>query len=161
MLQSRPIKHIKLNSDLFRCETHWEKGLLPETIMVEFNFRIEANHENLKSNFSNINEMRNYVTEIFGIDTVSKIANSLPLEKFKFDFATYNYERDLESITRLFYNKHIKNFMFGFYVILESKNEFQACSFDDVNMCTVTLANELSEKYFKNSNLSGYFSLKK
>lgn len=161
MLQSRPVKHIKLNSDLFQCRTHWEKGLLPETIMLEFNFRIKANHESLRKHFKDLTEVKSFVNENLSLNAISKISREVPLKDFQFEFAAYNYEREIDSVSRLFYNKHIKNFMFGFYIVFASKEEQRQYTSKEVMLCASDFIKVFSPKYFKNKTISKYFLLNK
>lgn len=161
MLQSNRIKHIPIKSDMFRCKTHWEQGLLPETIMLEFNFRIKANHDKLKDEFKNIGEIREYVTEHLSISKVSDISSGINLGDFNFDFAVYNYDRDVESITKLFYNKHVDNMTFGFYVVLVHKDATLLCNADSVKKNSKKFATAFGNKYFKNKKVLKYFSISK
>lgn len=161
MLQSNRMKHLKLKSDKFQCQTHWEKGLLPETIMIEFNFRIKANHKNLKNKFVDINGVRKFVNENLSTNAISKISRVVKSDDFKFEYAVYNYDRELESVSRLFYNKHIKNLAFGFYIVLYGKDEQKEMSVVDVKNCINSFANAISTKYLQNKKIRKYFTMSK
>jgi hypothetical protein len=161
MLQPQ-MRYIKLNTSNYRCKTHWEQGLLPETIMMEFDFKIKANHGALKKfdeKCNGINNIRKFVEKNIGIHRISKVANAIPLKDFTFNFATYNRERELESVTRLYYNRHVKNLKFGFFIVFSYKNESESCPEGRVVSCVDYFSKRFSDGYFKNLDIANYFSL--